>query len=169
MRKRIFVAVAAALVGVLGLALLNLNFLVRLNKDFLVGRAEHALERKISVDRIEVIFWPVGARLVNLVLADDPAFSTEDFLRAQALRVELRLLPLFIGEFRPKRMDLESPIITVVRDAQGRYNFASRTRNEKNGRRDADSSKKLREKQQDSRSYGSRRSILPTALCAFAT
>jgi uncharacterized protein involved in outer membrane biogenesis len=128
---------------------LNVNFLVRRNKESLVARAEQALGRKISVDRIEVIFWPVGARLVNLVLADHPAFSTEDFLRAQALRVELRLLPLLIGEFRPKRMDLESPIITVVRDAQGRYNFASRTRNEKNGRRDADGSKKLREKQQD--------------------
>lgn len=151
MRKRIIVAVAAALAGVLGLTLINVNFLVRLNKDFLTGRAERALGRKISVDQIEVTFWPVGARLVNFVLADDPAFSTEDFLRAKDLRVELRLLPLFIGQFRPKRMDLESPLIAVVRDAQGRYNFASRARNEKNRRQSADSSKKLRVEQQDSR------------------
>jgi uncharacterized protein involved in outer membrane biogenesis len=149
--KRIFVAVAAALVGVLGLALLNVNFLVRRNKDFLIGRAEQALGRKFSVDRIEVTFWPLGARLVNFVLAADPAFSTEDFLRAQALRVELRLLPLFIGQFRPKKMDLESPIITVVRDVQGRYNFASRARNAKNGRQGTDNSKKLRDEQQESR------------------
>ena len=58
------------------------------------------------MDRIEVTYWPVGARLVNLILADDPAFSTEDFVRAKALRVELRLLPLFIGQFIPKRMGL---------------------------------------------------------------
>jgi uncharacterized protein involved in outer membrane biogenesis len=147
-RKRIFVAVAAALAGVLGLALLNVNFLVRRNKDSLIGRAERALGRKISVDRIEMTFWPLGARLLNFVLADDPTFSTEHFLRAKALRIELRLLPLFIGQFRPKRMDLESPIITVVRDAQGRYNFASRVRDEKNER--TGDSKKLRGEQRDS-------------------
>ena len=150
MRKRILVAVSAALAGVLCLTLLNVNFLVRRNKDVLVARAEHALGRKIAVDQIEVTFWPVGARLVNLVLADDPAFSNEDFLRAKALRVELRLLPLFIGQFRPKRMDLESPIISVIRDAQGRYNFAA-ARDEKNARQDAGKSKKPRGERQDSR------------------
>lgn len=152
MRNRIIFVVAAALAGVLGLALLNVNLLVRRNKDFLITRAEQALGRKISVDQIEVTFWPLGTRLVNFVLADDPAFSSEDFLRAKALRVELRFLPLFIGQFRPKRMDLESPIITVVRDAQGRYNFASRARNEKKkARQGADSSKTIPDEQQDSR------------------
>jgi uncharacterized protein involved in outer membrane biogenesis len=153
MRKRIFVAVAAALASVLGLTLLNVNFLVRRNKDSLIGRAERALGRKISVDQIEVTFWPLGARLLNFVLADDPTFSTEHFLRAKALRVELRFLPLFIGEFRPKRMDLESPIITVVRDAQGQYNFASGVRDEKNGRGGAGSRNTLRDEQRDSRLF----------------
>jgi uncharacterized protein involved in outer membrane biogenesis len=148
-RKRIFVAVAAALASVLGLTLLNVNFLVRRNKDSLIGRAERAVGRKISVDQIEVTFWPLGARLLNFVLADDPTFSTEHFLRAKVLHIELRLLPLFIGQFRPKRMDLESPIITVVRDAQGRYNFASRVRDEKNDRRG--DSKNLRGERRDSR------------------
>jgi len=145
MRKRIVVTVAAVLAGVLGLALLNVNFLVRLNKDFLIDRAERALRRKVSVDQIEVTFWPLGARLINFVLADDPAFSAGDFLRAKNLRVELRILPLFIGQFRPKRMHLESPLIAVIRDAQGRYNFASRAGDVKNGRDSADTGKNLRD------------------------
>ena len=149
MRKRINVVVVAVLAGVLGLTLLSVNFLVRRNKDFLIGRAERALGRKISTDQIEVTFWPIGVRLANFTLADDPAFSTEDVLSAKDLRVELRLLPLFIGQLRPDKMDLESPIIMVVRDAQGRYNFASRTDNEKNGRPSA-AGKKLRGEQQDS-------------------
>jgi len=145
MRKRIVVTVAAVLAGVLGLALLNVNFLVRLNKDFLIDRAERALRRKVSVDQIEVTFWPLGARLINFVLADDPAFSAGDFLRAKNLRVELRILPLFIGQFRPKRMHLESPLIAVIRDAQGRYNFASRAGDVKNGRDNPDTRKNLRD------------------------
>jgi uncharacterized protein involved in outer membrane biogenesis len=123
MHKRILGAVAATLAGVLVLALLNVNFLVRRNKDYLIGRAEQALGQKISADEIEVTFWPAGARLTNFALANDPAVSAGDFLRAKDLRVELRLLPLFTGQFRPKRIALESPRITIVRDAAGRYNF----------------------------------------------
>jgi len=131
MRKRIFIAVAAALAGVLGLALLNVGFLAQRNKDYLIDQAEQAFGRKISMDRIEVTLWPLGARLKNFVLADDPAFSAEDFLRAKDLRLELRLLPLFIGQFRPKRISLESPSITIIRDAAGHYNFSGADRNER--------------------------------------
>ena len=145
MRRRI--VVAAALAGVLSLALWNVDFLVQRNRGFFIDRAERTLGRKISTDQIKVTFWPLGARLENFVLADDPAFSTEDFLRAKALHVELRLLPLFLGQFLAKRMALESPSITVVRDAQGRYNFANRARNEKSDRR----GKTLRVDQQDGR------------------
>lgn len=130
MRKRIFIAVAAALAGVLGLALLSVGFLAQRNKDYLIYRAEQAFGRKISMDRIEVTLWPLGARLKNFAIADDPAFSAEDFLRAKDFQLELRLLPLFIGQFRPKRISLESPSITLVRDTAGRYNFSGADRNE---------------------------------------
>jgi uncharacterized protein involved in outer membrane biogenesis len=130
MRKRIFIAVAAALAGVLGLALLSVGFLAQRNKDYLIYRAEQAFGRKISMARIEVTLWPLGARLKNFAIADDPAFSAEDFLRAKDFQLELRLLPLFIGQFRPKRISLESPSITLVRDTAGRYNFSGADRNE---------------------------------------
>ena len=162
MRKRIVVTVAAALAGGLGLTLLNVNFLVRLNKEFLIGRAERSLGRQISVDQIEVNFWPPGARLVNFVLADDPAFSTEDFLRAKNLRVELRLLPLLIGQLLPKRVDIESPVITVVRDTQGRYNLVNHATDDKNEPHSA-SNRKLRAQQ------NSRRSFVPASNISGAT
>lgn len=162
MRKRIVVTVAAALAGVLGLTLLNVNFLLRLNKKFLIGRAERSLGRQISVDQIEVHFWPPGARLVNFVLADDPAFSTEDFLRAKNLRVELRLLPLLIGQLLPKRVDIESPVITVVRNAQGRYNLVNHATDDKNEPHSA-SSRKLRAQQ------NSRRSFVPASSISGGT
>jgi AsmA protein len=150
MRKRIFGGVVFALSGVLVLAVLNINFLVRRNKDYLIGQAEQALGRKITVDEIDVTLWPVGARLVNFALADDPAFSADAFLRAKDLRVDLRLLPLLIGQFRLKGMVLESPLITIVRDARGRYNFASHAGNQKSDPDRADSSKNASAIKQDS-------------------
>jgi uncharacterized protein involved in outer membrane biogenesis len=142
MRKRIMGGVVLALSSVLVLAILNANFLVRRNKDYLIGQMEQALERKISVDQIEVALWPVGARFVNFAMADDPAFSDGDFLHAKDLRIDFRALPLLLGQLRFKRIVLESPLITIVRDARGRYNFASHAGNGKNGRDSADSSKK---------------------------
>ena len=150
MRKRILGGIVLALSGALVLAVLNINFLVLRNKDYLIGQAEQALGRKITVDEIGVTLWPVGARLVNFALADDPAFSAGEFLRAKDLRLDLRILPLLIGQFRLKGMVLESPLITIVRDARGRYNFASNARNEKSDQDSADNSKNPSAKKQDS-------------------
>src|SRR4030095_8697707 len=149
MRKRILGGVVLALSGILVLTALNLNFLVRRNKDYLIGQAEQALGRKITVDEIDVTLWPVGARLVNFALADDPAFTADAFLSAKDLRVDVRLLPLLIGRFRLKGMVLESPLITIVRDARGRYNFASHADNEKNDRASADRGKEASSKKRD--------------------
>jgi uncharacterized protein involved in outer membrane biogenesis len=149
MRKRILGGVVLALSGILVLTALNLNFLVRRNKDYLIGLAEQALGRKITVDEIDVTLWPVGARLVNFALADDPAFSADACLRAKDLRVDLRLLPLLVGQFRLKGMVLESPLITIVRDARGRYNFASDADNEKNDRARADRGKEASSERKD--------------------
>src|SRR5438128_6375836 len=150
MRKRILGGIVLALSGALVLTVLNINFLVRRNKDYLIGQAEQALGRKITVDEIDVTLWPVGARLVNSALADDPGFSAGEFLRAKDLRLDLRILPLLIGRFRLKGMVLESPLITIVRDAGGRYNFASNARNEKSDQDSADNSKNPSAKKQDS-------------------
>lgn len=153
MRKQIIVAVAAALAGIVGLTLLNLNFLVRSKKDFLIGRTEQALGRKISMDQIEVTFWPFGARLVNFAVAEDPAFPADAFLRAKDLQVNFRLLPLLIGQFRLKKMTLESPLITIVRDARGRYNFAGKVRNEKGDRDSVDNSKNAPAREQNTKLF----------------
>ena len=75
MRKRIVGGVALVLSSVLVLAVLNINFLVRRNKEYLIGRIEQALGRKITVDQIDVTLWPPGARLKNFAVADDPAAS----------------------------------------------------------------------------------------------
>ena len=149
MRKRIISGVVLALIGVVVLAVLNVNFLVRRNKDYLIGQVEQALGRKITVDKIEVTLIPIGARLVNFAMADDPTFSADAFLLAKDLKVDFQLLPLLIGRFRLKKMALESPLVTIVRDAEGQYNFAITARNKKSDRDSADSSKNASAEKQD--------------------
>jgi uncharacterized protein involved in outer membrane biogenesis len=149
MRKRIIGGIALVLSSVLALAVLNINFLVRRNKEYLIGRMEQALGRKITVDQIDVTLWPPGARLENFAVADDPAFSAGELLRAKDLRVDLRILPLLAGRFRLKRMVIEAPLVSIVRDARGRYNFASNADNDNNDRVNVHRGKKAPSEKED--------------------
>ena len=144
--EQIALRCAAVLASVFVFVILSAAFLVKHNPDWLLKRLEQTLGRKLSADRIELNYFPPGARLVNFRVADDPAFSTGDFLSAQNVRLEIRLLPLLIGQVRPEKIVLDSPTIAILRDADGRYNFAGSARERKEtsrkraGNRVADSS-----------------------------
>ncbi|HUK39624.1 MAG TPA: AsmA family protein [Candidatus Acidoferrales bacterium] len=125
MRKRIIGTVTVALCAVLILTIFNVNFLVQRNKDYLLGRLEQALGRKVSAEKIDVTLIPVGVRLVNFTMADDPSFSDGTLVRAKELRVNFRLLPLLIAKFRPGEVVLVAPLVTIVRNTKGEYNFTS--------------------------------------------
>lgn len=127
--RKLTVISLALLVLVVGLAILllaNLNRLVKRNKGQILAKSEQALGRKVSVGEINVSVWGgIGVRLENLALADDRSFSSGDFVRAQELQVQLKLLPLLRKEFQIKRLILRRPAITVIRDKKGVFNFSS--------------------------------------------
>ncbi|MFQ5848528.1 MAG: AsmA family protein [Candidatus Methylomirabilales bacterium] len=127
MRKLSIAAVILLILGALiTFALMNLGSLVNRNKDYILAQAEQALGRKVAVDDIGVTLWGgIGVRLKNFALADDRAFSREDFIRAADLQVNVELLPLLRKEVRVKRLILHDPVISVIRDKKGNLNFAS--------------------------------------------
>ena len=127
MRKLAIAAVILLILSALvAFALLNLERLVNRNKDYILAQAEQALGRKVAVEDIGVTVWGgIGVRLKNFALADDRAFSPRDFVRAADLQVNVELLPLLRKELRVKRLILHQPVITVIRDKKGKFNFAS--------------------------------------------
>ncbi|MGE0825877.1 MAG: AsmA-like C-terminal region-containing protein [Candidatus Binatia bacterium] len=127
MRKIVIIIVILILFGgVVSLAVVNLSGLINRNKEYLLAQAEQTLGREVTVGEIGVTLWGgIGVRLRNFTLADDPAFSQEDFLRAADLQVNVEFLPLFWKELRVKRLILHQPAITIIRNQQGRFNFAS--------------------------------------------
>jgi len=133
MRKWIIAASALLVLCVVAIvALLNLNALITRNKDYLLAQAEQALGRKVSVGDAELtIFDGIGVRLTNFVLADDPAYSSEDFVRAKDMQINVELWPLFRKEFQVKRIILHEPVIRVIRNVSGDFNFATLGKREK--------------------------------------
>jgi len=127
MRKWIIAASALLVLCIVAfVALLNLNALIRRNKDYLLAQAEQALDRKVSVDEAELtVFDGIGVRLTNFALADDPGYSSEDFVRAKDMQINVELWPLFRKEFQIKRIILHEPVIRLIRNVNGDFNFAT--------------------------------------------
>ena len=115
----LLVLIVVALIG-----LLNINALIARNKGYLIEQAESALGRKISVDQVQAtIFSGIGARLTNFAMADDPAYARGDFVRAKDLQVIVKFWPLLSRSVQVKRVILHDPVMQIVRNRDGNFNF----------------------------------------------
>jgi uncharacterized protein involved in outer membrane biogenesis len=126
MRKWIILGlVLAVIVGAVALALTNLNSYLNRNKDWLAGQVENALGRKVTFSEIGVqLFGGFGARIKDLKIADDPAFSKDDFVKAGDVQVSIHLWPALFGRYEVKRVVLVEPEVTIVRTKDG-FNYDS--------------------------------------------
>ena len=140
MRKWIIVSGVLLVLGIIAfLGVLNINSFIARNKDYLLDQAQYALNRKISASELEVTFLQgIGLRAKNVAIADDPAYSKDDFVRAKDLQVNLKFWPLLRGKFQVKRIILHEPIIFIVRDANGDFNFSTIGKKEKEKKDDPD-------------------------------
>jgi uncharacterized protein involved in outer membrane biogenesis len=124
MRKPLIGFVLLLFCGALGLYLFAV--LISSNKSFLLQHLEQSLNRKISARQVRVTFIPaLGVHLNDFVMADDPAFSQGVFLTANHLQVNFRFWPLLLQQLRIKRVILHDPVINIVRNHNGVYNFSS--------------------------------------------
>ncbi|PYJ14951.1 MAG: hypothetical protein DME96_14635, partial [Verrucomicrobia bacterium] len=138
MRKWIIVGVVLLLLCVAGVvAVLNVNSYIARNKDYLISQAEQALGRKVSVDDVEVSLWNgIGFRLTDFAMSDDPAFSSNEFVRAKDLQVNLKFLPLLRRDVQVKKLILHNPTISIIRNAKGDFNFSTIAKTEKEKKED---------------------------------
>jgi uncharacterized protein involved in outer membrane biogenesis len=127
MRKWIIASgVLVVLIAGVFIALLNINALIARNKSYLIEQAEQSLGRKISVGDVEAtLFSGIGARLINFTMADDPAYAPGDFVRAKDVQVIVKFWPLLKKSVQVKKAILNEPVIQLVRNPDGSFNFST--------------------------------------------
>jgi AsmA protein len=84
------------------------------------------LGRQVTVGdlSLSILSGSVGAE--NIAIADDPAFSKSPFVAAKSLKVGVELLPLiFSKQINVTDITLESPQISLLKTAAGKWNFSS--------------------------------------------
>ena len=125
MRKLLIALLVLIIVvgALLGWALYNIDSVIASYKDRIIVAAERRTGRKIAFDRIEVKFTGgIGVRLRQFSIADDPVFAPGPFLQADDIHVNLRIRPLQ-RRITVTRVTLHRPVIRIIRNAQGVYNF----------------------------------------------
>lgn len=90
---------------------------------------EEALHRQVDVGEVRLRLIPSPAiRLSNLKVADHPAFSKNPFFTAQQIRLKLNFWPLLRGKFQVTEFVLERPVINLLKQPDGTFNFADMTK-----------------------------------------
>ena len=112
----------------LGVVLLLGLFLIRPGANRLrtriVNSISLALGRPVDVAAVKMRLLPQpGFDLENFVIHDDPAFSAEPMLRAQAVTASLRMTSLLRGRLEIARLNLTEPSLNLVRNAEGHWNL----------------------------------------------
>ncbi len=120
--------VAAAVVGVLFLAAIIAPFLIDVDKfrPTLESGASHALGRKVTFGQLRLALLRGKLIANDIEVADNPAFSKSNFLSAKSVEIGVSLMPLiFSRQLQVTGVIIEHPEITVLRAADGTFNFSN--------------------------------------------
>jgi len=84
------------------------------------------LGRRVTFDHLS--FSLFGGKLVaeNIAIADDPAFASTPFLKANKLNIGVEVAPLlFSRQVSITNFNLDSPAIQLIQNHAGKWNFSS--------------------------------------------
>ena len=101
-----------------------------LNADAFRTRIESALTtslgRKVTLGKLDLSVLTGSLVAGNASIADDPAFSTEPFLQASKVKIGIEIFPLiFSREIHITGFTIDSPRITLLRAANGTWNYST--------------------------------------------
>ena len=119
---KIAIGLLVLVVLIVGIVL-ALPFLIDLNKyqDQYKPLIEEALNRKVQLQDIRLTIWPrIGARVAGFAVLDDPAFGSGPFASLSSLDVGVKLMPLLSGKVEVEEITLRQPVITVIKNKNGR-------------------------------------------------
>jgi len=122
------------LLGLLGLVLLVLMVGVG---ALLVVDANHfrpqiqaslgqAMGREVTLGQLHVSIWSGSLDADEIRIADDPAFGGQPFVSAESLQLGVKLWPLLLHrQVRITSLTLDQPVVRLLQNRAGRWNFAN--------------------------------------------
>jgi len=123
-RRALVAAGALFLLGAAGATAAKLLLTPEKLASMVVPRVEDAVAREVRIGTVRLDLFPTpGVRLERVELANAAGFGPEPAFRADAVELELALLPLLTGAVVPDEIHLETPSFRLQVDEEGRHNF----------------------------------------------
>src|ERR1700736_1136644 len=125
--KRIL-KICAIAVAILFVILIALPLLINANsfRPKIESELTSALGRQVTVGNLSLSILSRSVVADNITVADDPAFGKPPFITAKSLKVGVELMPLiFSKQLNVTELKLEQPEITLLKAANGKWNFSS--------------------------------------------
>ena len=108
--------------------LVALPLLINVNsfRPKLEATATEALGRQVKVGNLGLSILGGSVTADDISIAEDPAFGSTPFVTAKSLKVGVELMPLITSkELHVTGIALEQPQITLLKAADGKWNFSS--------------------------------------------
>ena len=87
---------------------------------------ENRLGRKVTLGQMHLSLAPPSFQVNNLTIADDPSFhDPKPFVQAAQLNVSVKLGPLLHKNVEISSLTLQRPVVELIKNQQGVWNFAS--------------------------------------------
>ena len=125
--KRIL-KIIGIIVAVLVVILIAIPFFINVNsfRPRIEAEATQALGRQVKVGNLSLSILSGSVSADNISIAEDPAFGNNAFVTAKSLKVGVELMPLIMSkELHVTDITLEQPEITLLKTADGKWNFSS--------------------------------------------
>ncbi len=126
------IAVIAVLIIVAGIVVYT-----KVNKDFVSSQMSRALNRQVSIEKIDISIFSVlsGIDVKNVAISNfktpreleslqgKPVAAGDVFAGMESLRFKVKLMPLFKKQVELKELVLYSPVINLSKNKQGNLNI----------------------------------------------
>jgi AsmA protein len=123
-RLGIALAVVAAL-AVIAAGVVLWSFDSQKQRGILTSRLGAALGRKVTLGNLKLGLFPPSLYVRDAEIADALGFKDSVFSTAKTFGMRVRLMPLLHGRVEVPSIELDQPVIHLVKNARGQWNFAS--------------------------------------------
>ena len=125
--KKVLIVIGV-IVLVVVVAVVAIPFFIDVNqfRPTVETQLTNALGRQVKIGNLSLSLLKGQLGASNISIADDPAFSRNPFVQAQALDISVEIMPLIFNRaVHVQSLTLEQPQVALIRSANGTWNFSS--------------------------------------------
>ncbi len=125
MRK--VLAIVGVIVVLIVLAVLIVPHFIDVNqhRGQIEAELQKKLDRKVTLGDMHLSLLPPSVKVNGFTIAEDPAFATGTFAKAQQLNISLKLLPLLHKDVQVSSLELRQPTVELIKNQNGKWNFST--------------------------------------------